>query len=762
MTAYSQQCNAKVKKRDKQNVHKTKRNRITSVKMDDKEANDRLMAAEAMSALSSLVLVKNGKASKSDAGNSKDSKPARQKPGRKTTGTQGTRKAKTKAKNKSSVNNHDYATPGNMNNDTNCVSNNNNNNSDHAVNSKNVNTKNKKSINKKSEQATPNSGITTRTKSGNAQTTTVPSSSAPKTVTQCTQTTPSADLFGNPAMNLASLSLLSGNLLQGGFALTSLPSIPSGIDALKLTSNNIDLAALPGLNSVNLVLNKLATLNELNKETSSEGERSLPFKKRRYANTTSGTNADQGNDVPPPKPRTSTSVPVLNRSISTGSNAEKPAIRLFEPVFETRLMSEISVALQPDDDGDLPLHIAVVHENIRMIKKFIQLMKLARKSVDKFNKQKQTPLHLAIKLDLREAIKLLLDAQADVNYVDHTGCTSLHLTVKHQLPHIANLLFEHSRVEIEVNTRNFAGLTPLHTAVEKNDERMINLLLDKRVDVDALDGKSGRTALYHAVECEKKSIVSLLLKRGANPEIQNYAGNTAIMAAQARSFTDISYLLTSNVNDLNDMEVDEQSNEDDVSSDKITSEKPHYHHVTPVIQYVKSDANTPPGVIRVIDQSAVGPAQNKNVLTSVMKAKIDDFPAMERILQSNELHAVENYSTENLPGPALGLLENMEKSEKTCSKNNSKNRKSPDAVAMGTSTNNSKLETETVKISVTTTQTSEKHPAIVPERLISSARTPVTIPTGIQSYINPDLRAKIQQNLINKKLKAQLSEEKKD
>ncbi|KAK6172444.1 hypothetical protein SNE40_016092 [Patella caerulea] len=737
--------------------------------MDDKEANDRLMAAEAMSALSSLVLVKNGKTSKSETGKSKDSKPARQKPGRKTTATSGVRKAKTKAKNKSSVNNHDYATPGNMNNDTNCVSNNNNNNNNsgnHAVNSKNVNTKSKKSINKKSEQATLNSGTTAKTKSGSAQTTTVPSSSAPKTVTQCTQTTPSADLFGNPAMNLASLSLLSGNLLQGGFSLTSLPSIPSGIDALKLTSNNIDLSALPGLNSVNLVLNKLSTLNELNKEASSEGERSLPFKKRRYANTTSDTNTDQGtgNDLPPPtcKPRASTTVPVLNRSISTGSNAEKPAIRLFEPVFETRLMSEISVALQPDDDGDLPLHIAVVHENIRMIKKFIQLMKLARKSVDKFNKQKQTPLHLAIKLDLTEAIKLLLDAQADVNYVDHTGCTSLHLTVKHQLPHVANLLFQHSKVEIDVNTRNFAGLTPLHTAVEKNDERMINLLLDKGVDVDALDGKSGRTALYHAVECEKKSVVSLLLKRGANPEIQNYAGNTAIMAAQARSFTDISYLLTSNVHDLNDMEVDEQSNEDDVSSDKLISEKPHYNPVTPVIQYVKSDANTPPGVIRVIDQSTVGPVQNKNVLTSVMKAKIDDFPAMERILQSNEFHAVEKYRTENLPGPALGLLENMEQSEKTCSKNHSKNRKSPDTVAVGTSTNNSKPETETVKISVTATQTSEKHPVVVPERLISSARTPVTIPTGIQSYINPDLRAKIQQNLINKKLKAQLSEEKKD
>ncbi|ESO83376.1 hypothetical protein LOTGIDRAFT_56647, partial [Lottia gigantea] len=182
-----------------------------------------------------------------------------------------------------------------------------------------------------------------------------------------------------------------------------------------------------------------------------------------------------------------------------------------------------------------PLHIAVVHENLVMIKKFIQLMKLARKSVDKFNKQKQTPLHLAVKLNLQDAIKMLLEAEGDVNYVDQNGCTSLHLAVQHRLPHLIDLFYKHSHVSLDINTRNFEGFTPLHTAVSLNDDEMINILLDRGIDIDIVDGKSGRTALFHAVEGEKKAIVCLLLKKGANAEILNYAGNTAIMAAHARN-----------------------------------------------------------------------------------------------------------------------------------------------------------------------------------------------------------------------------------
>ena len=70
----------------------------------------------------------------------------------------------------------------------------------------------------------------------------------------------------------------------------------------------------------------------------------------------------------------------------------------------------------------------------------------------------QTPLHLAVKLDFAAAVRALLAAGADVNLVDKTGCTSLHLAVKHQLGAGLRRLCElSSTVKPDLNARNFDG-----------------------------------------------------------------------------------------------------------------------------------------------------------------------------------------------------------------------------------------------------------------------------------------------------------------
>ncbi|XP_048253925.1 B-cell lymphoma 3 protein-like [Haliotis rufescens] len=67
------------------------------------------------------------------------------------------------------------------------------------------------------------------------------------------------------------------------------------------------------------------------------------------------------------------------------------------------------------------------------------------------------------------------------------------------------------------------------------------------------DGKSGRTPMFHAAENNEIDMVEMLLKRGANPDVLNYAGSTAIMAAQARNFSLITKML-SRASEWNDEE----------------------------------------------------------------------------------------------------------------------------------------------------------------------------------------------------------------
>ncbi|GFR94249.1 B-cell lymphoma 3 protein [Elysia marginata] len=155
-----------------------------------------------------------------------------------------------------------------------------------------------------------------------------------------------------------------------------------------------------------------------------------------------------------------------------------------------------------------------------------------------------TPLHLAIKLDFTEAVELLLKSGADVNAVDCSGSSAIHMAVQGRSTPILRLLMEKCP-DVQLNNRNIDGLTPLHTAVDNGDLEQAELLLSHGADIDVTDGKSGRTPLFRAAESNHKPMVELLLKRGANAEVPSYAGVTVSMAAQGRNLHGVLKLLGS-------------------------------------------------------------------------------------------------------------------------------------------------------------------------------------------------------------------------
>ena len=66
----------------------------------------------------------------------------------------------------------------------------------------------------------------------------------------------------------------------------------------------------------------------------------------------------------------------------------------------------------------------------------------------------------------------------------------------------------------------------------------MQLLVDAGAALDVVDGKSGRTALFHAAEANLFNIASLLLQKGASVNTTNYSGNTAVQVG----FTVVIYM----------------------------------------------------------------------------------------------------------------------------------------------------------------------------------------------------------------------------
>jgi ankyrin repeat protein len=99
--------------------------------------------------------------------------------------------------------------------------------------------------------------------------------------------------------------------------------------------------------------------------------------------------------------------------------------------------------------------------------------------------------------DLTEVVKLLLDANADINYTEEsTGDRPLGAAVKSgsRAPEVVKILLE---ANAEVNYAGAAGSTPLIDAAVWGHSDTLKLLLDAGADVDAKD-KYGYTGLRMA------------------------------------------------------------------------------------------------------------------------------------------------------------------------------------------------------------------------------------------------------------------------
>ena len=141
---------------------------------------------------------------------------------------------------------------------------------------------------------------------------------------------------------------------------------------------------------------------------------------------------------------------------------------------------------------------------------------------------KATPLICAAEAQDEAIVDLLLLRGAKVEAEDEFGWKPLHRTlVSKGGDKVAQLLLDH---DADLNAVDLYKKTPLHHAVEKNNEDMVCFFLRAGSHIEARD-VAQRTPLFTAIECRLENMVYILLEFGADAYAKDRSGRDALGAA---------------------------------------------------------------------------------------------------------------------------------------------------------------------------------------------------------------------------------------
>lgn len=142
-----------------------------------------------------------------------------------------------------------------------------------------------------------------------------------------------------------------------------------------------------------------------------------------------------------------------------------------------------------------------------------------------------SPLIIAVFQAHLEVVRLLLEAQADVNWQSdgvHWHGSALHMAAQRGHSKVARLLLDYGAPINALDGRK--RTRPLHLAAENGHLEVVRLLLASQADQEAEDDL-GRRPLHLAAMRGEPDIVQLLLQSGADREKMDETGKTAMQYA---------------------------------------------------------------------------------------------------------------------------------------------------------------------------------------------------------------------------------------
>lgn len=202
-----------------------------------------------------------------------------------------------------------------------------------------------------------------------------------------------------------------------------------------------------------------------------------------------------------------------------------------EDVYRNLIMNYGPTCFEPES----PLHLAIINGQANIVKAAIE----ARDDLEKpTHKTMYGALHLAAIHNRVYIIRLLLKAQAEIEAQDSMARTPLALAVHHGNYEAAETLL---KAGADPESRDVTTQTILIQAVKTGRHDMVELLLasPNLHNVNRKDTNGEGTALHHACMRGHKTIIRMLMVKGANPDILNDKDETCMDKAIESNLTDV-------------------------------------------------------------------------------------------------------------------------------------------------------------------------------------------------------------------------------
>jgi len=205
-----------------------------------------------------------------------------------------------------------------------------------------------------------------------------------------------------------------------------------------------------------------------------------------------------------------------------------------------------------DKDGDTQLHLAIASGFTEVV---FALIRMAPDCsyLDAQNNELWAPLHIAVLMNHPNIVRRLVVAGATTDIRDLEGNTPLHLASKRGYTECAEALLRSIQVDelkevsatiqprdnlhLILDLKNYNGEHCVHLATFGQHYNFIKFLLWSNADMNATEGRSGKTALHYAVNKGDIDMVGLLAcqKKDGGCEvdlnIRDWAGRTAWQCA---------------------------------------------------------------------------------------------------------------------------------------------------------------------------------------------------------------------------------------
>lgn len=181
------------------------------------------------------------------------------------------------------------------------------------------------------------------------------------------------------------------------------------------------------------------------------------------------------------------------------------------------------------DRGRTPLHYSVMGNDNEVVTKKIELFLSCGADINVADEEGNTPLYCAVDWNWENnAVDMLIAAGASINKANKEENTPLHAACFRENIKAAKTLL--SCNDLDVNSRQKVGITPLMNAAEHGMIEIVELLLKKGADINAKTAKN-ETPLHYAAAGGNVEIAKILLAHGADLHAKTTDGCNALEVA---------------------------------------------------------------------------------------------------------------------------------------------------------------------------------------------------------------------------------------